>query len=234
MCSSSKIDAIRNERERHFAAVFFDHDEWESQPETIHFKGGCYRPDFLDKRRGIYIEVVGTRQAFANNRYKYLYMLEVCKDLKLEFRSHKGEILNPYKLSLATRSFMKASEKVASTGVMPEGKSIPIGIRALLVPIVIETNYTVAALARCIGIPPDYVRRIIFAEDGDFFIKTEYVQKIREFHREYQAHPENYPPRDGTVSSIKWALSPELWNQPFIPAAPATTPSSEEVGGDAA
>lgn len=221
--SSNKIAAIRNDRERHFASVFFDHEEWESQPSTIYFKGGRYHPDFFDKRRGVYIEVVGTRQAFAQNRYKYLYMLEVCKELKLEFRSHDGALLDPYRMSLFRRSFMSASEKVEDSGIMPEGKTIPFGIRDLIAPIVRETNYTVAALARCIGIPADNLHRLIFVEDGDFFMREEYVQKIRDFCSEYYEHKDNYPPKGGTVSSIKRELSPELWNVPFTPATPAPT-----------
>lgn len=228
MPNSIKISTIRNDRERHFASVFFDHDEWESQPRTIYFKGGRYTPDFFDKRRGVYIEVVGTRQAFAQNRYKYLYMLEVCKDLRLEFRSHNGALLDPYHMSLFSRSFMSASEKVADTGIMPDGKTIPFGIRDLIIPIVIETNYTLAALARCIGIPADNLHRLIFVEDGDFFMREEYVQKIRAFCSEYAEHKDNYPPKGGTVSSIKWALSPDLW-------PPATaTPATQRGGEDAA
>ena len=50
---SEKISAIRNERERHFASVFFDHDEWEHQPATIHFYGGRYTADFYDQRRKV-------------------------------------------------------------------------------------------------------------------------------------------------------------------------------------
>ena len=100
MSNRAKIEAIRNDRERHFASVFFDHDEWESQPAPIRFKGGAYRPDFFDYRRGIYIEVVGTRQAFDRNRYKYLYLLEIRKDIKLEFRTSSGDLLNPYHLRL--------------------------------------------------------------------------------------------------------------------------------------
>jgi len=209
MSNRAKIEAIRNDRERHFASVFFDHDEWESQPAPIYFKGGCYHPDFLDKRRGIYIEVVGTRQAFANNRYKYLYMLEVCKDLKLEFRSHKGEILNPYKLSFASRSFMKASEKVASTGVMPEGKTMNIKtFREDLRRAISASGISQSELARLSGVDQCNISKFLNPPKG---------RKERDMRL-----------------SVALRLWPFVYGDALTPAAPATSPEASQVGGDAA
>ena len=72
--TNDKLSSIQNKRERHFASIFFEHDEWTHHPSTIMFEGGRYTADFYDAKREGYIEVVGTRQAFAANRYKYLYL----------------------------------------------------------------------------------------------------------------------------------------------------------------
>lgn len=85
---------IQNSREREFAQTFFDHEDWEYQPGPFPLSvGGSYRPDFKDNRRGCLIEVVGSRQAFNHNRYKYEFFKNEY-DIPLEFRRHTGEVLN--------------------------------------------------------------------------------------------------------------------------------------------
>lgn len=87
------LSIIRNTRERQFAEAFFDHDEWEYQPGPFKLAiGGKYTPDFKDNRRGCLIEVVGTKQAFSQNRYKYEFFKHDY-DIPLEFRLPTGELI---------------------------------------------------------------------------------------------------------------------------------------------
>lgn len=91
------LSFIRNSREREFAAVFFDHDEWEHQPGPYHLSvGGTYTPDFKDLRRGCLIEVVGSRQAHSFNRCKYEFFKKE-SPMPLELRTPDGELYEPNK-----------------------------------------------------------------------------------------------------------------------------------------
>lgn len=94
MSSQSKLDAIKNDNERKFAEKFFDHDDWISQPAAIDLGGYTYRPDFYDKRRNVYIEVIASRQAFHQNKAKYFKMVEVLGKEKLEIRDPSGKKLD--------------------------------------------------------------------------------------------------------------------------------------------
>ena len=58
-------------REAQFVTNYFDHSEWEYEPVTFHLGRLSYKPDFYDKRNDAYIEVVGTRQAYNQNKAKY-------------------------------------------------------------------------------------------------------------------------------------------------------------------
>ena len=82
---------IRNERERHFASVYFDHDNWTSQPKFFRLSNGTrYTPDFYDKEKDEYIEVVGTRSAYYQGRAKYALFQETYPELTLKILSYKG------------------------------------------------------------------------------------------------------------------------------------------------
>ena len=85
------LSTIRHERERQFAADFFDHDEWEYEPGPYRLSNGTkYRPDFKDNRRNVLIEVIGSRQAFHFNREKYEIFKSEYPDVDFEFRDWKG------------------------------------------------------------------------------------------------------------------------------------------------
>lgn len=88
------ISAIRHFRERQFAEAYFDHDDWEAQPGPFYLScGSKYKPDFLDKRRNVLIEVVGTRQAYSVNRAKYALFAQEHPDKILEFRLPDGSLM---------------------------------------------------------------------------------------------------------------------------------------------
>lgn len=83
---------IKHEREKEFARNFFDHNEWEYEPQTFSFGSFKYTPDFYDKRRDVYIEVVGTRQALNHNIHKYAEMKDRLGK-RFEIRDHKGRFI---------------------------------------------------------------------------------------------------------------------------------------------
>ena len=62
---------IKHENEMEFIKNYFKHDNWFYEPVTFHLEGFNYIPDFYDGERNVFIEVVGTRQAFSNNKHKY-------------------------------------------------------------------------------------------------------------------------------------------------------------------
>jgi hypothetical protein len=87
------ISKITNEAERKFAECYFDHDEWEHQPEGFILEGIYYRPDFRDKKSNTYIEVVGTRQAMSHNMAKYVLLRLIRPDVSFELRNSNGELI---------------------------------------------------------------------------------------------------------------------------------------------
>jgi hypothetical protein len=105
---TEKVKGIRFDRERQFALKFFDHDKWVHEPRFFYMSDGSkYKPDFYDARRDTYIEVVGSRQAYSQNKCKYDLLIEQRPDIKLEFRSPDGELL----CSENGRSFHKKARK---------------------------------------------------------------------------------------------------------------------------
>ena len=90
------LSTIRHERERQFAAAFFDHDEWEHEPGPYLLSNGTkYIPDFKDNRRNVLIEVVGSQQAYSQNKDKYASFAAEYHDKILEFRDCNGKKLSP-------------------------------------------------------------------------------------------------------------------------------------------
>jgi hypothetical protein len=82
-----------HKRERIFAKNFFDHTNWRYTPKRFDLGGVAYVPDFYDGARDMYIEVAGTRQAYAANKHKYAKMAEMYPDIKLEVRLTSGAVL---------------------------------------------------------------------------------------------------------------------------------------------
>lgn len=106
---TEKVKGIRHERERQFAANFFNHDDWDAQPCFFRLKDGTkYFPDFRDNSTGEYIEVIGSRQAFYNNKKKYLMFLDEYPDVNFSFYLHTGKKAKVFtrlaELSLSTPS----------------------------------------------------------------------------------------------------------------------------------
>ncbi|WP_302554104.1 hypothetical protein [uncultured Bilophila sp.] len=94
MTREEKIAQIKNDNERFFAENFFKHDKWISQPKPIDLGEYTYRPDFYDEEREIYIELVGTKQAFYQNKAKYVKTIEVLGKEKFEIRDIAGRLVD--------------------------------------------------------------------------------------------------------------------------------------------
>lgn len=208
---SSKISAIKNERERHFASTFFEHDEWDHHPRQIIFNGGRYTADFFDKRRGIYIEVVGSRQAFAQNKYKYLYIMETCKNISLEFRSHEGRLLDPYNFSLTSNGGRwpgPSREQIYKEhGVLPDGYIDATSYMSDLKYFFLATNMKQSEAVQLFDVPPHCIDGILQGcthcyVQNVVLIKSKYAIKIRAVLDEWEKHPENFPARRGWATSL--------------------------------
>ena len=211
---NEKISAIKNERERHFASVFFDHDEWEHHPRTIVFNGGRYTADFYDFRRKIYIEVVGTRQAFFVNRYKYMYLLQIRPDIKLEFRSHEGRLLDLYRFSLLPNSrgypFRPSrDEKYLATGIMPEGYENVVDCICQMKEFAIAVNWKRGEIIQASGVSAGYISLLLNLHDRihqSLLIKCKHAKKLRKFLHEWASHPERFPARRGFATQLTMTL----------------------------
>ena len=84
----------KHDREKVFAATFFNHSNWAYEPSTFHVNGEKYTPDFYDGKRDVFIEVTGTRQAYHQNKHKYDLFVKLYSNLNFEIRTPDGAILS--------------------------------------------------------------------------------------------------------------------------------------------
>jgi len=88
---SKDLSCIKNERERHFASVYFQHDEWISQPKHLYLRDGTrYSADFYDKKQNEYIEVVGSKSAYHHGKAKYSAFRKDYPHLILKILDYRG------------------------------------------------------------------------------------------------------------------------------------------------
>ena len=85
---------ILNTAEIDFSKDFFDHKNWIYQPATFRFNSDIYQPDFYDGERNIFIEVIGTRQTFDNNKEKYKKFIEIYPKINFEIRHANGDLID--------------------------------------------------------------------------------------------------------------------------------------------
>lgn len=52
-----------------------------------------YSPDFYDGNRNVFIEVIGSRQAYDQNKEKYDLMKKIFPKIKFEIRTPDGALL---------------------------------------------------------------------------------------------------------------------------------------------
>jgi hypothetical protein len=83
--------AITSEME--FAKHFFDHKNWFYHPATFTVDGFRYTPDFYDGERNVFIEIAGSRQAYSQNKEKYIAFNNALPKIKFEIRNSKGTLI---------------------------------------------------------------------------------------------------------------------------------------------
>jgi len=101
------VTSPRFRREVDFAVSFFDSTEDYLYEPSVFFvpEHGRYTPDFFDKRRGVFIEVVGSKQALSANRKKMEAFVEhYGNGILFEVRNTQGEMIK-----LEARKYIKKS-----------------------------------------------------------------------------------------------------------------------------
>jgi len=89
------VKKYENAAEIEFIRAYFDHPDWIHQPTIFRFTtGGSYTPDFYDKRKNVFIEVIGTRQAYHKNKDKYDLFRAEYPEIHFEIRKSDGSLLN--------------------------------------------------------------------------------------------------------------------------------------------
>ena len=89
----AKNHNLRGEIE--FVKNFFNHKNWIHHPGTFYFNGNDkYSPDFYDAERNCFIEVVGSRQAYHQNKEKYEKFRRFYPEMHFEIRQSDGSLLN--------------------------------------------------------------------------------------------------------------------------------------------
>jgi len=104
MITKSVFKKIIYKAEMEFIKNFFtNNNKWIYEP--VNFKlGDCsYTPDFYDSNRNVFIEVVGTRQAYSENKEKYKKLVELFPKIKFEIRNEKGELIPKYNVFPASQ-----------------------------------------------------------------------------------------------------------------------------------
>ena len=77
-----------------FSKNFFDHKNWIYHPVMFRLNGTTYQPDFYDGERNVFIEVVGSRSAFQNNKHKYIDFMKIFPKINFEIMLVSGEIID--------------------------------------------------------------------------------------------------------------------------------------------
>ena len=82
---------VRFPREMEFVRNFFNHKNWLYTPATFQLGFKSYTPDFYDGERNVFIEVVGTRQAFYDNQESYRAFINIFPKINFEIRLMDGQ-----------------------------------------------------------------------------------------------------------------------------------------------
>lgn len=87
--------------EINFIGAYFTHKNWVHYPAAFNLgDAGRYTPDFYDGERNVFIEVVGTRQAYHQNKEKYELFIQKFPLLAFEVRDSNGEIYESKKVKV--------------------------------------------------------------------------------------------------------------------------------------
>jgi hypothetical protein len=219
---TEKIEQIKNKRERHFAQNFFSDENWIHQPERILFgNGDSYRPDFLDKTRNIYIEVIGTRQAFYQQRYKYRFVMQSVPDINLEFRLYTGELIEPEKKNFSLKKYGYTCQ------YRERGDYVDVNFKDKVDDFVIGTGWALSDICRYIKCDMHIIRCMI--EGGR--IRIHYLERIEKFFTDWENNKSNFPPKYAKpCPHIRKLLSiAPPFRDIYIPYHPDVSPLNIEV-----
>ncbi len=86
---------IMHGREEEFVKNHFNHINWIYSPASFRLKNTIrYIPDFYDAEMNVFIEVVGSRQAYHQNKGAYAQFRELYPKINFEIRKFTGEIVD--------------------------------------------------------------------------------------------------------------------------------------------
>ena len=159
------VKGIRYGCERDFALAFFDHDKWVHEPRFFYLPDGTkYKPDFYDARRDVYIEVIGSRQAFYQNKDKYLAMRGAFPDVQLEFRFTDGSFVDPgQEMSIAKRRLLSIEAPAPMSTINEQAK---VAVMAL------AEGSSISAVAKRLGIPQQTLSRFVTKPGASLSLKN--------------------------------------------------------------
>ena len=84
-------------REKQFSKLLDKHNiAWQFPCKRFKLRATTYRPDFYLPEKDIYIEVVGSRQAFHLNKYKFVEFLKLYPTIKFKIADWKGRNYKNY------------------------------------------------------------------------------------------------------------------------------------------
>ncbi|MFW5908029.1 MAG: hypothetical protein ACOCR8_00185 [Desulfosalsimonas sp.] len=83
----------KHTKEINFIRNYFEHNNWVYEPARFNLGDRSYVPDFYDCERGVFIEVVGSRQAYEQAKEKYSLFVAMFPLIKLELRFTDGSLL---------------------------------------------------------------------------------------------------------------------------------------------
>lgn len=69
-----------------FIQNFLGGKKWYYEPAKFYVIDSWYIPDFYEIERNVFIEVIGTNQAFETNKHKYIAFKKLYPNIKLEIR----------------------------------------------------------------------------------------------------------------------------------------------------
>jgi len=94
MTLTQEKELFLHDRELEFIDNYFKHTNWVYSPANFRLNTFRYSPDFYDGEANVFIEVVGSRQAYHQNKIAYAQFRELYPKIKLEIRKISGELLN--------------------------------------------------------------------------------------------------------------------------------------------
>ena len=91
---AQKLQPLQHLSEMDFVRIYFTHNNWKHHPASFNVNSTQYHPDFYDGETNTFIEVVGTSQAFYQNRDKYRLFIKIFPKINFEIRLRDGQLVD--------------------------------------------------------------------------------------------------------------------------------------------